>query len=85
MIHTLELKMGCLDDGGFASMCELLALCCRKNPRYSSSQRDKDYYEYSRPCGMAFQCPLYKSGKSCQGVTKEDWIGVFEKRDENRN
>ena len=85
MIHTLELRMNCLDEGGFLSMRELLAFYCRKNTRYSSSQRDKDYYEYSRPCGMIFQCPLHKYGKGCQEITKEDWIGVFEKYDENRS
>ena len=77
MVRTLELRMNCLDEGGFMSMCELLALCCRKNPRFPVSQRDEDCRDYSRPYGMIFQCPLYKSGKSCRGVTKEDWIGGF--------
>ena len=77
MVRTFEINMNCLNEEGFVSMCELLALCCRKNPRYPNHQRDKDYSNYSRPCGTIFQCPLYKSGKSCQGVTKEDWIGGF--------
>ena len=85
MVRTLELKMNCLNEEGFVSMCELLAFCCQKNPRHLSYKYDKGYYEYSRPCGMVFQCPLYKSGKSCQEITKEDWIEVFKESGENRN
>ena len=85
MVRTLELKMDCLNEEGFVGMCELLAFCCRKNPRFPVSQRDEHYRDYSRPCGMIFQCPLYKCGKGCQEITKEDWMGAFKESDENRN
>ena len=85
MVRTFEINMNCLNEEGLVSMCELLAFCCRKNTRFPVSQRDEDYRDYSRPCGMIFQCPLHKYGKGCQENTKEDWTGVFEKYDENRN
>lgn len=85
MVRTFELKMECTDERSFVSACAFLADCCQKNPRYHSYKYDKGYHEYSRPCRMIFQCPLYKSGKGCQENTKEDWTGVFEKYDENRN
>lgn len=85
MVRTLELKMNCLNEEGFVSMCELLAFYCRKNTRFPVFQRDEDYRDYSRPCGMIFQCPLHKYGKGCQEITKEDWIGVFEESGENRS
>ena len=54
MIRTFEIKMNCLNEEGFVSMCELLDFCCRKNPRFPLSQRDGGCHDYSRPCGMLF-------------------------------